>query len=93
MIDSLKSHAGCHGAIANNGYGFALVRPVEPKPIAMPNAALIEGARMPNAKAVIFAFRALRKAGRAILLAHLSHLLAPTGKNFMRICLMAYIPD
>src|SRR4030095_2902997 len=48
---------------------------------------------MRGAERVVSAFRAARKARWAILHSQLVHLRAPAGKNLVRVCLMADIPD
>ena len=48
---------------------------------------------MANTKAIMFTLRALRESRRPLFLAHLGHLFATTGKDFMRIGLMAHIPN
>lgn len=51
------------------------------------------GGRVRGAEGVVFAFVAARKARQAAQLAQAAHALAPPGQDFVRIGLMAHVPD
>ena len=48
---------------------------------------------MTRAKGIVLAFRAFGKARKAVFLAQARHARAPSSEDFMRIGLVAHIPD
>ena len=92
VVERLEGHAGGHRAVADDGD-------------RLPVLALLAGRHrhaergrdagrgMRGAKGVVLALAAQRKTADAAGLAQAAHALAPAGQNFVRIGLMADVPD
>ena len=92
VVQRLESHAGRHGAIANHRNRmarFAFLAGRHGHAQSRRNA----GGRMRGAEGVVFALVAARKARQAAKLAQRGHAVASPGEDFVRISLVAHIPD
>ena len=92
VVHGLVGHARRHGAVADDGYCMA-VRALVLRAHGHPQSGRDAGRRMGGAKGVVLAFAAPRKTAQAALLAQGGHALAPPGQNFVRIGLVAHVPD
>ena len=92
VVNSLKSHARSHGAIAHNRHGFTFIAKLRRRH-SHAECRANRGAGMAHAKGIKVAFRALGESRKAVFVTHGQHLLSSTGENFVRVGLMAHVPD
>ena len=91
IVHGLEGHACRHGAIANDGNGmtrFALLARCNGHAQGGRNA----GGRMRGPEGVVLALVASRKTRQTAHLTERGHALTPTRQNFVRVCLVAYVP-
>ena len=92
VIQGFKGHARRHCAVADDGHGMALFA-LNTGCQGHAQRCRDGGARVGRTKRVVFAFAALREAAQAPELAQGLHAVTPTGQNFVRVSLVAHIPD
>ena len=92
IVHRLKRHTGRHRAIADHGDGEALFT-FEFRGQRHAQRRRDRGGRMRGAEGVVLALVAARETGDAVQLAQRRHALTPASENFVRIGLVADIPD
>ena len=92
IVQGLISHARTQGAVANDRHHLARLA-AQLGRFGHAQRGRDAGGRMRRAKGVVGALFALGKAADAALLAQAAHARAAPGQDFVRIGLMAHVPD
>ena len=92
VVHGLESHASGHGTVTNDGHAVALLTLLLGRQ-GHAQRSRNAGGGMRCAKGVVNAFIAFWKTRQAAGLAQAVHLVTPTGEDFVRIGLVAHVPD
>jgi GMP synthase-like glutamine amidotransferase len=91
VVQCLKRHAGRHGSVTNHRNGVALDA-LDARGLGHTQCGRNRRTGMRGAKGVEFALATLRKTAQSAKLAQGRHAVAPPGKDFVRVGLVAHIP-
>ena len=91
VVQGLKGHARTHGAVADDGHGFAVFT-LELRAQGHAQRRRNRGGGVRGTEGVVLAFVAARKSRQAAQLAQGVEALAPAGEDLVRIGLVAHVP-
>ena len=91
VIESLEGHACGHRSVADDSDAISLIL-LHARSDHHAQCSADRGAGVANTKGVVRAFIAIRECRQAARLTHGQHLIAASGENLVRVCLMSDIP-